>query len=102
MKVSICFVVATLVAGPTSAATSMEEAARMMVKVGETCNMYVDNGEMFWRKEFKKPADAPGLVLLNKEIQNSVRKTRNLDSAKDIAWQKCLDFIFNNQNSEGR
>lgn len=79
---------------------SVQEATRMMIQTRDTCKVYVNNGERFWRGDLKKPEDAPGRVLLNKEIQTSVRKARSSDAAKEIAWQKCLDVIFNNQNSK--
>lgn len=78
---------------------SVQDAARSMIQIRDTCKGYVSNGERFWRGDYKKPEDAPGLVLLNKEIQHAVSKARNADSAKEIAWQKCLDTVFNNQNS---
>lgn len=91
----------SMAAASSNAAESLstQEAAGMMIQIRSRCNSYVTNGERFWRGEFKKPEDAPGLILLNKEIQTSVRKARGLESAKESAWQTCLDFIFNNQNS---
>jgi len=80
---------------------SSQDAARMMIQMRDACNLYVNNGERFWSGEFKKLEDAPGLVLLNREIKTHVRKARSADWAKEIAWQKCLDFVFNNQNSKG-
>jgi hypothetical protein len=79
---------------------SVQEATRMMIQTRDICKVYVNNGERFWRGDFKKPEDAPGLVLLNKEIQTYVRKARSSDAAKEIAWQKCLDVVYNNQNSK--
>lgn len=70
------------------------------MQIRDTCNVYVNNGERFWHGDFKNPEDAPGLVLLNKEIYYHVRKAHSSDSAKEIAWQKCLDVVFNNQNSK--
>ena len=80
---------------------SVGDGARMLWQIQMACRPYSDNGERFWRGELMRVEDAGGLVLLNKEIQNSVRKSRNAELAKEIAWQKCLDFVFNNQNSNG-
>lgn len=80
---------------------STRDAARVLRQVQVTCSPYSDNGERFWRGELKRAEDGGGLVLLNKEISTSVRKARTVEVAREIAWQKCLDFVFNNQNSKG-
>jgi hypothetical protein len=80
---------------------STGDAARMLRQVQVACSPYSDNGMYFWRGELKRAEDAHGLVLLNKEIRTSVRKARSVEAAREIAWQKCLDFVFNNQNSKG-
>ena len=80
---------------------STGDAARMMRQIQVACNPYSTNGERFWRGELQRTEDADGLLLLNKEIRSSVTKARSAQAAKEIAWQKCLDFVFNNQNSKG-
>ena len=79
---------------------SAAEAAQTLIQIRDKCNIYVQNGEQFWRGSFKKAEDAPGLVLLNSEIQKQAKKSRRLDAVKEIAWQKCLDVVFNNQKSK--
>lgn len=80
---------------------STRDAARLMRQIQVACNPYSSNGERFWRGELQRTEDADGLFLLNKEIRASVTKARSAQAAKEIAWQKCLDFVFNNQNSKG-
>ena len=80
-------------------AMTTQEAAKVMIQLRDTCKVYVSNGQRFWSGELKRPENAPGLVLLNKEIQRSVRKASDQNAAGEIAWQKCLDVVFNNQNS---
>lgn len=80
---------------------STKDAARMLRQVQVACTPYSDNGERFWRGELKRVEDAGGLTLLNKEIRASVRKAPTSEAAREIGWQKCLDFVFNNQNSKG-
>lgn len=80
---------------------SAQEAAVLLTQIRGKCGPYQSIGEGYWRGAYKSPADAPGLVLLNKEIQRSVRGAASASEAREIAWQKCLDYVFNNQNSKG-
>lgn len=78
---------------------SVHDAASLMGKIRDTCAPYVTNGEKFWEGEYQKASDAPGLLLLNKVIKQKVRKAPNVDAAKNIAWQECLDVVFNDDKS---
>src|ERR1700674_175325 len=75
-------------------------AAQLAIKMRDTCKTYVNNGERFWTGAYKDAADAPGLVLVNKEIKSAVRRSKSADEAREVGYQKCLDFVFNNENSK--
>ncbi len=75
-------------------------AARLMADVQARCKQYAFHGEVFWRGHVREADEAPGLVTLNEVIRNSVIGARSADHAREIAWQKCLDYVFNNQNSK--
>lgn len=78
---------------------SVQDAASLMGKIRDTCAPYVVNGEKFWNGEYRKASDASGLLLLNKTIQRHVRNAPSVDAAKNIAWQECLDVVFNDDKS---
>ena len=46
---------------------SAAEAANLMIKVRDTCKVYVSNAEQFWKRQYREAADAPGVILLNRE-----------------------------------
>lgn len=75
-------------------------AVRLMADVQALCKQYAFHGEMFWMGHIRQATEAPGLVTLNEVIRVSVVGARSADHAREIAWQKCLDYVFNNQNSK--
>lgn len=79
---------------------SAQEAGQVLAQIRDRCAPYEMNGVRFWNGDYKSASNAPGLMLLNKEIQRSVRGASNAKAAQEIAWQKCLDFVFNNENSK--
>lgn len=97
---AVCVFVSVMASSLAAEEISTQDGAHTMMQVRDTCKMYTDNGAKFWRGDFKKVEDAPGLVLLNKEIQRSIRKASSVDRAKEISWQKCLDVVFNDNESK--
>ena len=100
-KGSIFIFLLLVVCPPTLWAEEVDaaSAARLLNSVYKNCNQYAAIGEGFWNGTIKSASHVPGLVTLNEVIQLSVKKARNAKQAREIAWQKCLDFVFNNTNS---
>lgn len=102
MKTLIRFLAFCIISTPAMAeGIDPGAAVQLMANVQSRCQQYAFHGEVFWRGHIKEADEAPGLVTLNEVIQHSVKRARSAEEAREIAWQKCLDFVFNNQNSRG-